>query len=490
MDDYSVEELLELEELLEFDPDMEVWYSDDESENDEEVENSAVLNNDNQIPIRNLGGRTTQSRELTDFQRKHMIDKLLLLANDELKIPPRAQIEIALEFNVYRTTVWRYWSKAKIRIRRGETIDVKGQKPGKVGRKCKDWDLDRLHAIPVEKRTTIRKIADALDIHPSTVYKLIKSGKIRACSSSLKPSVTPTHKIARIAHVLRQIIPRNVNTPPKFSAMYNVIHIDEKWFYMSQKSQKFYLFPWEDEPYRACQNKNYIPKMMFMGCVARPILGTNGEILWDGKIGMFPFTYTVEAQRSSKNRDRGTPETKAIVSITREVIRAKLIEEVLPAIMAKWPANACKEIWIQQDNAKPHISVDDAEFRAAATKNGFKIRLTCQPAQSPDLNVLDLGFFRAIQSLQYKAFPKDTKELLKSVEDAFQAYEPRLVNYNWLHLQYCMLEILKVEGSNKYKNPHNKKHAMDRLGILPTQVEVPEELIEESRKILARGPTN
>lgn len=39
----------------------------------------------------------------------------------------------------------------------------------------------------------------------------------------------------------------------------------------------------------------------------------------------------------------------------------------------------------------------------------------CQPPNSPDLNVLDLGFFRAIQSLKYKEASKTIDELVSGV---------------------------------------------------------------------------
>lgn len=56
--------------------------------------------------------------------------------------------------------------------------------------------------------------------------------------------------------------------------MYNVIHMDVKWFYMSNETQSNYLFPWEEELYRVVQS-------MFMGVVARPIMDANGEVVWD-----------------------------------------------------------------------------------------------------------------------------------------------------------------------------------------------------------------
>ena len=115
------------------------------------------------------------------------------------------------------------------------------------------------------------------------------------------------------------------------------------------------------------------------------------------------------------------------------------------------------------------------------------MRLVCQPAQSPDLNVLDLGFFRAIQSLQYKSFPRNVDELVKSVEDAYEAFDPRLLNYTWLHYQYCMIEVIKVSSGNNYKNPHNGKMQMNRNGKLPIQVEVPMNDFINCRVLLEDG---
>ena len=62
-------------------------------------------------------------------------------------------------------------------------------------------------------------------------------------------------------------------------------------------------------------------------------------------------------------------------------------------------------IFIQQDNAKPHIDPNDAEFLEVASSDWFNINLSCQPPDSPAMNVLDLGFFRAIQSLQNQEAP-------------------------------------------------------------------------------------
>ncbi|XP_047261067.1 uncharacterized protein LOC124894430 [Capsicum annuum] len=151
-----------------------------------------------------------------------------------------------------------------------------------------------------------------------------------------------------------------------------------KWFFLSKKVERYYLLPEEHEPdpYRSYKIKE-------------------------------------PAKRNSKNRTAGTMETKPIQSVTKDITRACLIEKDLPAIRAKWPASESHNpIFSQQDNARPHIGNNDLEFIEVAQQDGFDIRLCFQPSNSPDLNVLDLGFFRAIQSLQYQKAPKNVDELM------------------------------------------------------------------------------
>lgn len=88
---------------------------------------------------------------------------------------------------------------------------------------------------------------------------------------------------------------------------------------------------------------------------------------------------------------------------------------MVPTIKNKWPACLSKTIHIQQDNAKPHINNNDPDFRAVASSDGFNISLVQQPPNSPDLNVNDLGFFRAIQSLQQQQACKNADELIAAV---------------------------------------------------------------------------
>ncbi|XP_057540701.1 uncharacterized protein LOC130818554 [Amaranthus tricolor] len=322
-------------------------------------------------------------------------------------------------------TVARLWESAKTAMQNGIVVDVNSRKRGRVGRKLRVFDKTLLNVVPIEKRTIIGAMEVQLGIGHSQVYRMMKSDNIRAHKNSIKPKLSHNHKIRRLNFILSQIIPPTIDNPPKFSLMYNGVHIDEKWFYMSREIQRYYLFPWEEEePYRR---------------------------------------YT-------------TAKIRAITKVTRDVIRDKLINEVLQAIRLKWLANGVKDIWIQQDNIKPHILTNDQALNEEANKDEVNIRLVCQPASSPDMNILDLGLFSALQSIQFKSFQKDLKDLIKAVNDAYDTFKPKLLNYTWIQYQLCMLEVLKARGGNNYKNPHIGKQRLDRLGMLPRQLEVPPEL--------------
>lgn len=121
--------------------------------------------------------------------------------------------------------------------------------------------------------------------------------------------------------------PSSLQSQPMFKGMYNYVHIDEKWFFLSKGAERYYLLPAEREPHRTCKN---ITKVMFLAAVARLRFDANHNEVFSGKIGIFPFTYKEPAKRTSKNRVAGTMETKAILQVNRDVFRSYLIDTSHP----------------------------------------------------------------------------------------------------------------------------------------------------------------
>jgi hypothetical protein len=163
-------------------------------------------------------------------------------------------------------------------------------------------------------------------------------------------------------------------------------------------------------------------------------------------------------------------------------MRSYLISKVLPAIKAKWlrEDNGNRTIWIQQDNARIHVPVDDIQFAISAAQTGLNIRLINQPPNSPDVNCLDLGFFASLQSLTYSMNCRNMDELIANVINKFTDYESTLLRRVFLTLQSCLIEVMKVRGGNRYKIPHMNKSRLEALGILPKRLRCDYQLYQDA----------
>ncbi|KAL4564074.1 hypothetical protein LXL04_028124 [Taraxacum kok-saghyz] len=423
---------------------------------------------------------TSSTKKHTSHAQRQAIHQALLQQSSNGELRRGSISDVAALSGVSKRTVSRIWKRAKVQAENGSTIDLSSMKLKVVGRKRVQLDLNQVSQIPLRRRTTVRSIAKSLGVSKSTLHRRIKEGELRPHTNAIKPDLTDANKTKRLEFCLSMITRPLSNSNPTFHDMFNVVHIDEKWFYISKSSKRYYLVPGEDEPSRTCKSKKFITKVMFLAAVARPRFDAFGNEIFSGKIGIFPLTTREPAKRSSKNRVAGTLETKPILSVTKEITRSWLIEQVLPAIKAKWPPNHTGPIFIQQDNAKPHIEVNDSEFLEASSQDGFDIRLCFQPPNSPDLNVLDLGFFRAIQSLQEQEVLHTVDELVSAVQTSFDKMQSHELNNVFLTLQTCMKEILKVQGGNNYRIPHIGKNRLERQGNLPLQIECEQSLIDEA----------
>ena len=130
-----------------------------------------------------------------------------------------------------------------------------------------------------------------------------------------------------------------------------------------------------------------------------------------------------------------------------------------------------RTIYIQQDGAKNHICEDDEEFNNALTEQEIAAKLYTQMPNSPDVNLLDLGFFRAIQSFN-DASPKNEAELIQSVQDAYKNYPRHKLNWMWLTLQSCFNQIILHHGDKDYSIKHILKAKLEWQGQLPDILDV------------------
>ena len=162
--------------------------------------------------------------------------------------------------------------------------------------------------------------------------------------------------------------------------------------------------------------------------------------------------------------------------VTKEVYRDLLIRKLIPAILEKWPTRdrISRKIFIQQDGAKNHICEDDKLFNDALEENGVNTELYTQAANSPDVNLLDLGFFRAIQSFNDAAL-RNEEELIEAVSEAYDKYPREKINQTWLTLQCCFNQIITHHGDNDYHIDHIVKEKLEQNGNLPDVMDVVED---------------
>ena len=324
-----------------------------------------------------------------------------------------------------------------------------------------------LKEIPQCHHKTYHSTAKALRVSLNTVQQMLLHQDVcHVHMTSLKPILTEENKVSRMECALSFI---DKNDTSKFKHMEDLIHIDEKWFYLTKDGQCFIIAVDKAEPYRHVQHRSFLTKIMFLCAVAGPRYDTNKNAWFDGKIGIWPIRKWEPVKRSSKKCTKGMPVWKN-QSITWDVYREYLIKKLLPAIKQKWPMNNGR-IRLQQDGTKSHILDDDEEFKEAVDDIGLNLTVYTQSPNSPDTNILDLGFFRAIQSFNDDC-PTNEEELIKSVQKAYGEYPMHKSNYVWLTLQSCFNMIIENDGGNDYKIPHMGKESLEWKGLLPHVLDI------------------
>ncbi len=401
-----------------------------------------------------------KKKELTNRQRQAILEYLLRVSIND-KLPYGSLTKCAKLFNVSSRTIKRVWERANVKGNDVFTpLDVQSRSKnrGRKGISMNDI-ISKVSQLSINKRTTLRSMSTHTGINKSTLHRAKQKGILRRHSESVKPRLTDSNKLRRVEFILSSI--NRLRDGLVFQNMQNIIHIDEKWFYILQQNRKYYLVPSEAASYSSIQSKRHIPKVMFLCALSRPRYDPHTRKYFDGKIGIWAFAKKVRAQRTSRNRDAGTLELKPI-TVTREVYKQYLVRKLFPAIRKKFPFQRNTTVFIQQDNAKPHIPESSIDFDISHYFPNKDVRLHCQPPNSPDFNILDLGFFHSVQRLQQKVSTNSIPQLIKAVENSFNDYPSSKVTDIFLTLQKVMESSLAKLGGNDYTLPRGSKNGLNK----------------------------
>jgi hypothetical protein len=297
------------------------------------------------------------AKNITQTDRLAILHFLLeRLEGDALEHGALAQA--SRQFGFSRPTLTILWKKWKARRAASETGEWDVTSDKKSNGSAIKYDRVELQqtvlGMRCRSRRTVRSLAAGLEISKSHLQRMIKlEGILIPHTSTLKPKLTEYNKFERVEFCLSE---RRENDNGMYKEMYDRVHVDEKWFYITKLKDRYYLVPGEPPPERTTSHKNHIPKVMFLCAVARPRWDPGRNQWFDGKIGMWPVAHQVPAARTSVNRVRGTLEWKNLI-MDKPRYTEFLLDKVLPAIREKFPVTN-QPIHIQQDNATPHASLE------------------------------------------------------------------------------------------------------------------------------------
>ena len=135
--------------------------------------------------------------------------------------------------------------------------------------------------------------------------------------------------------------------------------------------------------------------------------------------------------------------------------------KISDAINNKWPANHWhRVVKVQMDNTTPHIDSKNKLWVKKRASMRIQVELVCQPAQSPDLNVLNLGLWNLVQSRQRKRKPMHKKfDLACGIQECFALVPLTTVNLCFVTLQNMMREVKNENGSDSFKTLQKRKYA-------------------------------
>ncbi|KAG3078961.1 hypothetical protein PC121_g7103 [Phytophthora cactorum] len=363
------------------------------------------------------------------------------------RLPQGSITAAAAGFGLHRHTISKVWRQ---RHNSSVLLGSRQQRPLLPRRLTDDEVVERVRDAPLSQRQSLRSLAAATGIPKTTLLRYLKRSVICRKVSRVRPTLLAAHEMRRLswalAHVERHIGAKMF----RVHHMYDTVHLDEKWFNLYKANAKYYLAKDEELPYRSCPNKRYTGKAV--------------------------------AQQRSKKRAKGDPITKN-VSMTRAVYTKMLREKVFPAIREKWSGKKSTTIKVQQDNAGPHVQDDNADIIEAGQEGGWDIQMVSQPPRSPDMDVLDLGFFNSLQSLQHKTPTFDTDGLFAAVEASFAKAGSRTLDKCFLTLQKVLGTAIACKGGNNYSLPRVRKCHI-RNGISPIALPVDDSVVAEGYRHL------
>ena len=128
---------------------------------------------------------------------RHLIFQEMLSLRTIDSLPHETFKRIAQKYGYHHRTIRDLWKRAMLTKEVNKTYIV-DSKYKNCGRKRVVVPPNILESKPMGNRTCIRDVVSCLDLTPSTVWRLIKRGEIKAHSNPFHPALTDANKVRRV----------------------------------------------------------------------------------------------------------------------------------------------------------------------------------------------------------------------------------------------------------------------------------------------------
>ena len=124
-------------------------------------------------------------------------------------------------------------------------------------------------------------------------------------------------------------------------------------------------------------------------------------------------------------------------------------------------------------------------FEIAGMGHGWLVELVTQPAQSPDLNINDLGFFASLKSRVWGMNASTVDELVQTIFDQYEEYDGDTLERVWQSLFKVYNQTLRKLGDNDFSVEHTGVRKRQREGTLERVVKYDVEAFKTAWDYLA-----
>lgn len=174
----------------------------------------------------------------------------------------------------------------------------------------------------------------------------------------------------------------------------------------------------------------------------------------DLKIGISKVCIIREAQHTTARFTKGE-EYECDMTTDHRWYQTFSSDTRLPTFKQKMSWLWEKNTIVQQDGATPHTGHDASnKLTSGGREGGWDIRVFRQPAQSPDLNVNDLGFVASLKSRVWKKEYESIDEMIEGIRVMFTKYDNCTFERVWQSVYEKYNQVLRTWSVKDFEVRH------------------------------------